>query len=244
LIALQLSSCATTALWRRTDPSSYVVISSADISEAELQKRGVKYIKDEQAAVFYVEKTDFEKFSDYTFRALGTPLTVVIDTAIVVLVAYAFLQSGSGMTARTGDERRLNNNIARLNKIGSVPQGEKSVIDVLSRTFPVTPEKIGMLRDRNLKYGDIAAILAFSQTMTGGVVDANIDRIIDIRKIETDWGGIAAFLHVPAKDISTRVYTICGQAKKEMKKSSALPDNSTDSANSASDMDTSPTETF
>ncbi len=243
LIAAQLLSCVTQALWKRTDSSSYVVISSNDISEEELQKRGAKYIKNDEAAVFYVEKSDFEKFKDYTYRTLGTPVTVVIDAAIVVLVAYAILRSGGwDMTTQSGDERRLNNNIARLNKIGSALQGEKAVIDQLSEAFPVTPEKIGKLRDRKMKYGDIAAILAFSQEMTGGVIDDNINLIIELRKTETEWGKIATLLNVPAKTISSKLYTISNAAKKDMKKASALRSDSADSAESASDLDTSVTE--
>lgn len=60
------------------------------ISEAELQKKGVKYKKNEEGTTFYVEKTALDKLKDYSFRALGTPFTVVIDAVIMKVTGFAF----------------------------------------------------------------------------------------------------------------------------------------------------------
>lgn len=212
LIAAQLSSCATPALWRKTDPSSYIVMSSDVITEEELHKRGAKYIKNEQAAVFYVKKSDFDKFADYTYRTIGTPITVVVDAAIVVLVAYALL--GGFQPTRDSEAKSLNDELAKINEIAFMPQGEKAVIDQLTKTFPVTTEQIRVLLDQKIYYGEVAIILALSQTMTGGVTCENINLINDLRKTGTEWVDIANILSVRPQAIRIKLHIVGEKAKK------------------------------
>lgn len=61
-------------------------MSSDVVSEEELQKKGIKYTKTEQENSYLVEKGEQDKLKDYTYRAFGTPVAVVIDAAIVILV--------------------------------------------------------------------------------------------------------------------------------------------------------------
>jgi hypothetical protein len=91
LIVAMISSCATKTLWGRTDPAQYVAVSSDVVSEAEMQKRGVKYIRNAQGNLFLIEKSDTEKLKDYTYRILGTPITIVIDASVAVIIVGGYV---------------------------------------------------------------------------------------------------------------------------------------------------------
>jgi len=86
LILFLCSSCATQTLWENTNPDKYVQIDFTQITEDKLIENGVKYIKDNKRKAFYVEKNSFDKLKDYTYRALGTPFTLVLDTISIAIV--------------------------------------------------------------------------------------------------------------------------------------------------------------
>ncbi len=86
IIAVILSSCATKALWRATDPTYYVRVRGDLVTEDELKKKGLKYFKDDKSNAYYVEKNDFDKLRDLTLRIFATPITVVIDAATSIFV--------------------------------------------------------------------------------------------------------------------------------------------------------------
>ena len=90
LILFINSSCATKALWEKTGPKKYVKIKYTEITEKELKNKGTKYIKDDEKHAFYVEKSSYEKFKNYSARVLGTPVTIVVDAASIVVFAVAF----------------------------------------------------------------------------------------------------------------------------------------------------------
>lgn len=94
-----LASCTTTYLWNETDP--YVLVSQKEITESELKARKAKYVRDDQFGVFFVEKKELEKYTDYAIRIVGTPVTVAVDTATTIVVVgggfyLAAHSSGSG----------------------------------------------------------------------------------------------------------------------------------------------------
>ncbi len=88
-----LSSCATSALWKATDPDTYVQINMEDVSEEELKAQGLHYRADYFQEVYYVEKSAVDRLKDYSLRAFGTPVTVVWDaaTSIFVIGILAFV---------------------------------------------------------------------------------------------------------------------------------------------------------
>lgn len=90
LLLFLCDSCATKALWEKTDPDEYVKIKFTEITEEELKERGVKYYRDDDKHAFYVDKDSFSKFKDYSIRVLATPVTIVIDATAVVIFAVAF----------------------------------------------------------------------------------------------------------------------------------------------------------
>lgn len=92
VLVILIQSCATTELWKRTDPEEYVQISMQAISESEFKEKGIKYYKDEKERVYYFEKSAARKIRDYSLRLLLTPITVTIDaaTAIVVIAVVMY----------------------------------------------------------------------------------------------------------------------------------------------------------
>lgn len=78
--AAHTSSCATRDFWRATDPDGFVSIPQNEVTEAELQKRGVPYSK-EQDGTYRVGKTMSERLGDHALRFVFTPVTVCVDTA-------------------------------------------------------------------------------------------------------------------------------------------------------------------
>lgn len=87
LMAALASSCATDALWRATDPNERFWIDAEDITEAELQRNKIAYCKydGDFGPGYVVEKSAARKLQDYTIRALATPVTIVVDTTVVVV---------------------------------------------------------------------------------------------------------------------------------------------------------------
>lgn len=97
----------TSMLWDDTRSDELVFISSKDITEEELQKRGVEYevFSSETYNGFLVEKSTKDKFKDYHLRMLGTPVTLTVDAASTVVVAgVAVLLSDPEGTVRLIDE--------------------------------------------------------------------------------------------------------------------------------------------
>ncbi len=86
MAAVLTSSCATKALWRATDPDSYVRVRGDLVTEETLKKKGLKYFKSDKDHAFYVEKNGFDRFRDYTLRVFATPVTVAIDAAMAIFV--------------------------------------------------------------------------------------------------------------------------------------------------------------
>jgi len=106
-LALMSASCsggATGTLWENTDPTERIYIPSTEITQAELERRGVKYETYHGTLLdgYFVEKSKLQKFRDYAFRALGTPVTVTLDTAagVTVVGVFVLLESGVYYTPR------------------------------------------------------------------------------------------------------------------------------------------------
>lgn len=93
-------SCATQRLWDDADPTARVWIDADKITEDALKNRGVKYevYTDERGKGYLIEKTGWQKMSDFQLRMLGTPVTLVLDGASTVAVVgvYLFLNDPKG----------------------------------------------------------------------------------------------------------------------------------------------------
>jgi len=88
LAASLCASCCTQALWKKTNPRERVWISSSQVTQAELDRKGVKYERYQGTLGdgYLVEKGAMRTFRDYTFRTFGTPITITIDAVTAVPV--------------------------------------------------------------------------------------------------------------------------------------------------------------
>ena len=90
----------TSQLWEDTDPNERIWIDATEITEEELQKRGVEYeaYSSENLNGYLLKKSTKDKFKDYHLRLLGTPVTIMTDAAVVAgtvagVVVYVYLSS-------------------------------------------------------------------------------------------------------------------------------------------------------
>lgn len=86
LIFLTTTSCATRTLWNKTDPDKWVEVSVEEVTEKELKEKGIEYIKSHTGKHYYVKRGDLTKIRDKSARVLLTPVTILIDAAIVIIV--------------------------------------------------------------------------------------------------------------------------------------------------------------
>jgi hypothetical protein len=102
LIALGLAlmtSCTTRALWDMTE--AYVMVQPSDIDEAALKAEGIRYYRDDQFDVYFVQKGALERYGNYALRTFGTPVTVTVDASVTILIVGGaiYLTSISNGTA-------------------------------------------------------------------------------------------------------------------------------------------------
>jgi hypothetical protein len=91
IFSILSSGCVfTPELWKNTDPDEYIRIQYTKITEDELKAKNLIYIKDDERHSYFVEKNSFHKLKDYTYRTLGTPVTIILDTATILVFAVAF----------------------------------------------------------------------------------------------------------------------------------------------------------
>jgi hypothetical protein len=113
LLSFFLISCATKEVYKNYDPNEYVRIDSTSITEAELIKNDIAYYKKTlvhsskgETQALYIEKSSAEKFRDYSIRAFATPVTVVVDAAVGVVVVGIILIIGSDPREAIDDKYR------------------------------------------------------------------------------------------------------------------------------------------
>ncbi|MFC1653027.1 hypothetical protein ACFL3F_04840, partial [Planctomycetota bacterium] len=70
--------------WDTYDPHEWLWVSQREITQQELEDSGVEYRHCEEGG-YLVEKSDLQKFHDYTIRTLVTPLTVIVDGAPILV---------------------------------------------------------------------------------------------------------------------------------------------------------------
>lgn len=117
--------------------------------------------------------------------------------------------TGAAWAAETKDEKSLNTEATEIDTTAKNAQGEKIVVGRLEKEFNVTDTQIQGLRDKKLGYGEISIVLSLSQTMPGGITDANIQQIMTLRQGPPimGWGEIA-------KKLGTKLGTTVSQVKK------------------------------
>lgn len=126
-------------------------------------------------------------------------------TAAVVLLFFTTSIATAKVTATARDEKMLNTEITILDKDATMPGGDQVVMDRLSKEFNVTAEQIKALRDKDVGYGEIAAIYAFADKLPGGATDDNVNKVMSMREGKKGWGTIAKDLDLDLRDAAKKV---------------------------------------
>lgn len=88
--------------------------------------------------------------------------------------------------------------------------GKAEVINRLKNEFHVQESQINDLRDKEmLGYGEVGIALSLARQMPGGITDANIQKVMDLRQGErkTGWGNVA-------KELNLNLGEVVSQAKR------------------------------
>lgn len=119
---------------------------------------------------------------------------------VVVSVLFFFGGSTSGMAGHEDkkEEQRLEAKARALDAEASQSEGRVKVVGHLTEEFNVDEARINSLRDKNLGYGEISNTLSLAQQMPGGINDANVQKVLELRQGEhkTGWGKVANDLDV------------------------------------------------
>jgi hypothetical protein len=87
-------------LWEDANPNERIWIDASKTTEEALKKKGVEYevYTGDNGKGYLIKKTGREKMKDYQLRALGTPVTLVMDAAstVVVVGIYMFVSDPVG----------------------------------------------------------------------------------------------------------------------------------------------------
>ena len=142
--------------------------------------------------------------------------------SLMAVVGMLVFMTGiaTAKTTSADSEKKLNTNIAMLDKDATLPHGEQAVLDRLGKTFNLSSDKITALKDKNLGYGEIATVLAMADKMSGGLTDENINKVVGMRQDHKGWGEIARSVDVKLGSIVSRVDSIEKDAHKDVKKAS------------------------
>ncbi len=140
--------------------------------------------------------------------------------AAAILMVFTTNIATAKVTASAKDEKKLSTEITTLDKDATMPNGDRVVMDRLSKEFKVPVDKISALKDKNLGYGDIAAIYAFADKMSGGITDDNVNKVVSLRESKTGWAMIAKDVNVDLGHVAKKVGSIEKDAHKDIKKAS------------------------
>jgi hypothetical protein len=140
--------------------------------------------------------------------------------SLITVVTLLFFMTGIATAKTTAkEEKKLTSEITILDKDASgSPQGDPIVTDRLSKEFKVSGDQIKALRDKNMGLGEIAAVYAFADKMSGGVTDTNVDKVASLRQDNKGWTTIAKSLDVDLGNVASKVNSIEKDVHKDIKK--------------------------
>lgn len=123
----------------------------------------------------------------------------------IFLVCSTASFAAAPIRASARDLNTLAAGILLLNQNASLPEADMIIKKKLSDNYNLTLGKIDGLLGKNMQYGDLAAILAFANNMRGGVSDANINKLVDLRQSKAGWDKMAKDLNVDLSRIARSV---------------------------------------
>ncbi|MHB8844759.1 MAG: hypothetical protein ACYC7L_08405 [Nitrospirota bacterium] len=143
-----------------------------------------------------------------------------------VILALMLLITGMAWAEVSKDEKNLAREQKRINDAAAKPAGEKAVVKRLVMDLNADEQQVKALTERKLGYGEIAVILSMVRAMPGGPTDANVQKVLDLRRgpPAAGWGDVARALGAKLGRIVSQVRKVANNANREIKKDHARGD--------------------
>ncbi len=150
------------------------------------------------------------------YMTTGRRVTSILAAIMLTMFMTNIAMAKSAPTAK--DEKKLKTEITMLNKDATLPHGDQVVMDRLSKEYNITADKVTSLRDKNLGFGEIAALYAFADKMPGGITDENVDKVVSMHQEKKGWIPLAKSLDVDLGSVAKKVGGIEKDVHKDIKK--------------------------
>jgi len=115
-------------------------------------------------------------------------------------------------------DQELQTAVTSVNQQAGQSEGQKTVITRLENQFNVDATRIDGLRSQGLGFGEVAIVLALAQKMTGGITDANVQSVMNLRTgtPPMGWGAIAHTLGEKLGKVVSKVNEVGGNSHQGM----------------------------
>ncbi len=141
--------------------------------------------------------------------------------AALLLVTMTGIAMAKTSTSSATDIKKLDSGITMIDKDASMPNGEKIVMDRITKEFKLKEDQIQTLRGKNMGLGEIAAVYAFADKMKGGVTEENVNKVVELRQGNKSWDQVAKSLDVKLGKIAKKVDSIEKDAHKDVMKAAS-----------------------
>jgi hypothetical protein len=84
---------------------------------------------------------------------------------------------------------------------------ESIVAKKLADDFDVSSDRINVLLGNMMRYGDVAAVLAFAEKLPGGITGRNVDEVMKIR-FEGAWDDVAQNFDIDPATVAGRLSSV------------------------------------
>jgi hypothetical protein len=135
---------------------------------------------------------------------IAAAVSILAFTACMILTsASAPLGEAAMPRGSSSDLASLKICIIMLNKdAGMTMEAGLVAKKRLSDKYDLTLGQVDGLLNRNIEYGDLAAVVTFAKEMRGGVKDENINKVMNLRQSGMEWDQIAEKLNLDLSDIA------------------------------------------
>lgn len=144
---------------------------------------------------------------------------------IILIVGFlaALACTGTAWADLSKAEKNLERESKRLNDTAAKPDGEKAVLKKIEAEFRVSDAQVQALRDLKLGYGETAVVLSLAQKMPGGVIEANVQKVLSLRQGPpvAGWGQVARQLGTKLGATVSQIKKMNNDSNREIKKDHA-----------------------
>ena len=127
---------------------------------------------------------------------------------------------------KSKEEKKLETSAVELDKSAATPEGQQRVAARIKTEFGVDDARVQSLRDKGMGYGEISIALGLAQGMSGGLTDANVQKVMALRQGPPvmGWGAIARDNGLKVGPVTSKVNKMCARVRKQERTDQAYKD--------------------